>query len=120
MTHPILALARANADKFTPEFMAFLPENMHVWDAFEREAFKVIRMGFEHYSARTILHYLRHRTAIEERGSVWKLNNNTSPYLARLWALRYPGHADLFEYRVVKAVLRTRPAANDPFSKEQA
>lgn len=99
-----LAVAINNPDYFTPEFLAYLPENLHVYEAFEREAQKIIDKGFKHYSARTILHALRHHSALTEVGGIWKLNNDVSPYLARLWALLHPHHAKLFEYREAKAV----------------
>lgn len=84
------------------EFIEWLPNNMHIWDAFVAEAFKIIRKGFKHYSARTIIHVLRHHSAISEKDGEWKINNNHSPYLARLFALRYPQHEDLFKYRLTK------------------
>lgn len=107
-----LALARMHAEQFTPEFLAYLPDNLHVYTAFEREALRIVARGFAHYSARTILHVLRHHSALEEdAGGQWKLNNNVSPYLARLFALDHPAHEDLFEYREAKAVGRGRAAA---------
>jgi hypothetical protein len=63
---------------------------------------KIINKGFKHYSARTIIHVLRHHSAITEANGEWKINNNYSPYLARLFALEYPQHATLFEYRKIK------------------
>lgn len=106
--HAAIAVLEAQPELFTGEFLAYLPENLHVWDAFEREALKVVRRGFSHYSARTILHVLRHHSALEENGSQWKLNNNVSPYLARVFDLVHPDHAGLFEYRETKAVKRQR------------
>lgn len=80
-----VALAMEHPEQFTNEFMAWLPDNHHVWCAFVYEAFRVIRRGFKHYSARTIIHVLRHHSAVTEVGSQWKINNNHSPYLARLF-----------------------------------
>lgn len=88
-----------NSDQFTKEFINWFPENQHIWDAFVNEAFKVHRKGFKHYSARTIVHFLRHHSALQESSSGWKINNNHSPYLARLFDLRYPYAAGLWEYR---------------------
>ena len=99
-----LFFARENKHLFTTEFMEFLPSNLHGYEAFEREARKIIARGFKHYSARTIIHVLRHHSALEQIGGDWKLNNNISPYLARLWVLMNPQHAGLFEFRETKAV----------------
>lgn len=106
-----LQLMAEHAERFSAEFRAYLPDNLHVWNAFEAEALKVVRRGFKHYSARTILHVLRHHSALQENGTPWKVNDHASPYLARLFDLRYPAHAGLFEKRETKAVTRAREAA---------
>jgi hypothetical protein len=102
---PILEIAKTYEYEFTSEFMRFLEANTHIYDAFEREALHIIARGFKHYSARTIIHVLRHHSALSQEGE-WKINNNVSPYLARLFAYAHPQHADLFEYRIAKAVHR--------------
>lgn len=102
-----VAVAQAHADQFTEAFLDFLPENVHVYDAFEREAHRVVARGFKHYSSKTIIEVLRHHSALEQVGGGWKLNNNTTPYLARLFSLMNPANADLFEFRVAKAAGRT-------------
>jgi hypothetical protein len=96
---------QANAEIFTSGFQQWLPENMHVWDAFVAEAFAIIRKGYQHYSARTIIEVLRHHSALHESSGEWKLNNDHPPYLARLFDLVYPQHAGLFEYRETKKVV---------------
>ena len=101
--------ARMHAERFTAEFLAYLPDNVHVYEAFEREACRVAARGFKHYSARTIIHVLRHHSALAEKGSEWKLNDHVSPYLARLFALMHPQHAGLFEFREAKAAKRDWP-----------
>ena len=106
-----LLVAQQHADQFTPVFLAYLPENLHVYQAFEREALRVIAHGCEHYSARTIIEVLRHNSALAESGGPWKLNDWHTPYLARLFALVNPAHAELFEFRITKAVGRNRAAA---------
>jgi hypothetical protein len=92
-------IIKENRGEFSDEFVAWISENNHIWVAFLSETSKVINKGFKHYSARTIVHVLRHHSAMQENGSIWKINNNISPYLARLFALMYPEHKDLFEYR---------------------
>ncbi len=94
-----MQIVNANKAEFSNEFIRWLPDNLHIWDAFVAESLKIINKGFKHYSARTIIHVLRHHSALAENGTEWKINNNISPYLARLFALTYPKHKDLFEYR---------------------
>lgn len=98
--HPDLALARSKPDLFPSAFTNWLADNLHVWSAFQTEALKVVTRGYDHYSARTIIHVLRHHSAVQEKGGEgWKLNDHHSPYLARLFHLVYPQHGQLFELR---------------------
>ena len=98
----ILELAAEHEELFSKEFVKWLPDNLHVWEAFCDQAFKIRKTGFKHYSARTIVHYLRHHSAITEASGQWKINNNYSPYLARLFDKRFPNLAGLWEYRETK------------------
>lgn len=98
MTDAVLLVAN-NPGIFPERFARYLPANLHVYDLFEHNAILVINRGYKHYSARTIVEFMRHHTAIADNGSVWKLNNLHIPYLARLFALRYPQHATLFDFR---------------------
>lgn len=107
-----LSMARRHAFLFTPEFLLYLEANIHVYNAFEREALRVAGRGFKHYSARTIVEVLRHHSALREASSpAWKLNDHNTPYLARLFALRHPAHSQIFEFRVTKAANRGGHAA---------
>lgn len=81
------------------DFDQWINENQHIWEAFEREALSIARLGFKHYSARTIIHFLRHHSALREESGEWKINNDVSPYLARHFAEKYPSLKNLFEYR---------------------
>lgn len=96
----VLQIAAQNADKLSAEFLEWLPENLEIWSAFERETFRVINRGFKHYSSYTIVEFLRHHTAVAEVESEFKINNNIRPYLSRLFDFVNPQHAGLFEYRV--------------------
>lgn len=96
---PLLAIVRQDQENFLPGFAAWLSANLHVWRAFEREADRIWARGRRHYSARTLIEYLRHETALADTDAEWKINNNCAPDLARLYRLRYPARADLFELR---------------------
>lgn len=100
----IVKVMMDSKEKFTTEFMDWLPDNLHVWDAFVEETMKIRRRGYKHYSARTIVHVLRHHSAISETSREWKINNNHSPYLARLFDLMFPHYVGMWEYRETKKV----------------
>lgn len=99
-------IAHEYKEQFSDEFLRWIPENAHIWMAFEQETFKIIAKGYKHYSARTIIHVLRHHSALAEHGDGWKINNNISPYLARLFAILNPAYANLFEYRTAHRALK--------------
>lgn len=102
-----LAMVNANLDLFPSTFLAYLPDNLPVYEAFEREALNVIRKGRSHYSARTIIEVLRHNSTLsEEPAGCFKLNDWHTPYLSRLFGLMHPKHADLFERRESKVLRR--------------
>lgn len=111
LTHRALAMAREHAGRFTDDFLAYLPDNLHVYDAFEREALAVVERGRMHYSARTIIEVLRHESALRQTGDAWKLNDHFTPYLARLFALMNPQAGGLFEFREAKAARREERVA---------
>lgn len=109
--HQLTLLTKMDKD-IPASFSTWLEKNEHVWRAFEAETFKIISRGFSHYSARTIVHYLRHHTAIAETTSTFKIMNGHSPYLARLFALVHPEHKDIFSYHVVNVANKERIKEN--------
>ncbi|WP_299074769.1 hypothetical protein [uncultured Paraglaciecola sp.] len=97
-----LNIARQNSDQLSAEFMEWLPDNLHIYLAFEKEATAIFNSGRSHYSARTIVEFLRHHTAIAEKPQCdWKINDHSVPYLARLFDMCNPSMAGLFNYRIL-------------------
>jgi hypothetical protein len=108
----IVDLAKQNRGLFPRDFLDWLPDNLHVWEAFVMEAVDVYRRGYRHYSARTIIHFLRHHSNVREfGGDGWKINNNHSPYLARLFDLRYPEMPGLWAHRETPKAKREEEVA---------
>ena len=67
------------------KFRDWYPSNMHVIDAFEKEAFYLLTRGRrERYSIYTIREKLRWDSLVSESGQDYKLNNNYSPFIARI------------------------------------
>ena len=83
-----------------------LRQNPQIYEDFERESMLIVNRGFKHYSARTIVHYLRHWTALHaDPDSEFKINNDLSPFLARMFMCRNRDRIPkkFFEYRVSMA-----------------
>jgi hypothetical protein len=102
----VVELMEANIETFSNEFLVWLPNNLHIWDAFVEQAMAVRSRGFKRYSTKTIIHVLRHHSALHEEGGEWKINNNISPYLARLFDLKYPAMAGMWELRATHRARR--------------
>jgi hypothetical protein len=85
---------------FRPEFLDWLGINDPIWQQFERQTLDLIAAGWTHFSARTIVEEIRHYTRLREAGACsFKINDHMAPDLARAFAVRYPQHARLWEYR---------------------
>lgn len=91
---------------FRADFLGWINENWGVWDAFHRQANRVWDSGRRHYSARTIIEWLRHETSVSERSGAWKLNNVFVPDLARLYVCMYPHREGFFEQRSGASAVR--------------
>ena len=74
-------------------------DNDHIWKAFERQAILIARSGHKHYSARTIVEYLRHHSALQEKDGMWKINDHVTPYLSRRFMGQHPQYIGFFETR---------------------
>lgn len=84
-------------------FRRFHEDNPHVYRLFCRFALEAAARR-RRFSARTVLHRLRWYTAIEtDDPAGFKVNNNWSPFYARLFARDYPQHAGLFARRAAVA-----------------
>ena len=83
------------------DFDEWIKENSHIYEAFEREALATAQKR-SHYSARTIVEFLRHHSMITEKSGDWKINDHATPHLARLFAKRNPMHKNFFDFRGVK------------------
>lgn len=91
--HQIAALKEPG---YLDDFAEWAHENAHIVQAFFSSADAVARYR-AYYSARTISEVLRHESIVRDKGSEWKINNNRTPDLARLYqAVR---RNDLFRFR---------------------
>lgn len=86
-------------EHYKPTFYEWLRANFHIWKRFVQEADKVRGTGREHYSARTIGEFLRHQTALRDKESQFKCDNNVWPDCARLYLALRPEAKDFFELR---------------------
>lgn len=87
-------------DQFPEGFFHWLQQNRHIWECFEQKALKMAPYR-ERYSARTIIEVLRWHSDLQENKPLFKISNNMTPGLARLWmekhGARYPKFFRLHE-----------------------
>lgn len=96
-----LKIVNDNNEEYPEDFAEWLIENFHIWLEFEDETFKLISQGYLHHSARSIVCFLRHCSMVRERNSKYKINNNHSPYLGRLFETLHQTHFGIFERREI-------------------
>lgn len=104
----IIDLAQRHPDKLPRGFITWLSFNLPVWNEFVEHTKRAIEQGVKRYSSRTIICVMRHRHVLEGGEQFTKINNNYSPYLARLFDLAYPEYAGLWEYRQVSKMEEAR------------
>lgn len=81
------------------KFLCWYKANPQVWREFERITLDLIGRRKKAGSI-DIMGRIRWECEIE-RGDDFKANNNYAPYLARVFALKYPQHKDYFDFREV-------------------
>ena len=94
-----LQVITGNSKEFVDEFATWLIDNWPLWKAFEREALRAAFRGRVRYSARTITEWLRHEATMRDPDGDFRLNNNVSPSLSRLFLFKHPSLGDFFETR---------------------
>jgi hypothetical protein len=80
-------------------FSVWLAADFDIWIQFTRQAGRIWGMGRRHYSARTIVEYLRHETSARSVDSEFKINNDATPGMAQLYMLIMPERSGFFELR---------------------
>ena len=93
---------------FQNGFHFWLDDNWAIWKRFEEEANHVWSTGRRRYSARTLIEFVRHETALRETHSGYKVNNSFVPDISRLYALLHQEKAGFFECRTMRHGARQR------------
>lgn len=89
-TQAQLALEAGDRRGYPAGFFAWIEtvEGQCVWAEFEKLALRAARSGRPRYSAKSIIEVIRWNTMIND-GTEFKVNNNWSPGLARLWMQKH-------------------------------
>lgn len=88
--------------KYWKEFEEFHNANPDVFRMFTNYAFDAIRLNRKNFGAAMIIQRIRWYCMVETTGSEFKVNNNYSPYYARLFELKFPHYKGFFKTRAIK------------------
>jgi hypothetical protein len=83
-------------------FQAFHAEHPEVYRKFCDYADEVIGRGFKQFSSDAIFHRVRWFMKVEGGRKLFEINNNHTPYYARMWMQEHPQWPKFFELRHVK------------------
>jgi len=77
-------------EKYPEGFFHWLQFNEHIWEQFERHGLTMAAKR-QRYSARTIIEVMRWNSDLREKQgkALFKLSNNMTPGLARLWMAKH-------------------------------
>ena len=81
------------------DFQQYHEQNPNVYPQFLKIALEMKSKGFKRYSAKAILEVVRYFTSVAENGGKFKVNNNTTPMLARQAMKDRPELNGFFELR---------------------
>ena len=83
------------------KWQKFHRENPDVYMLIKRFTNQAIKSGRKNYGMMSILQRVRWHTMIETEGDSFRINNNWSPYYARLFMSDHPQHDGFFRLRSV-------------------
>jgi len=81
----------------------WLSENPRAYQLFDKYASQLAATG-KRFGAKLVFERLRFRYFLEPDADGFKLNNNYTAYIARIWAEKNPRYAHLIEFRSIKCV----------------
>ena len=84
------------------KFDVYISENPRVYEMFEMFAMKVIATGRKNFGAKAVIERMRWYTAIETN-TYFKLNNNYTAFLVRMFEERNPLYKGFFRTRISEA-----------------
>lgn len=80
------------------KFCEYHNQNPHVYKEFEKITLHTIAKGFKNYSAKGIFEVIRWQTGVTSN-DIFKVNNNYTPFYARMFEDSHPEHKDFFRKR---------------------
>jgi len=88
MGHDLMGRIHDSRLDYPDGFFHWLQFNSHIWEQFEKHGLTMAGKR-KRYSARTIIEVMRWNSDIREKKKLFKLSNNMTPGLARLWMAKH-------------------------------
>lgn len=103
-------VGRTRLDQVFESWIAFHRNNLQFWYAFERRTGEMRKVR-DTYSARTIIENARWDETMRTHGEDVKINNNYTPFYARLYLAKYPEAKGFFQLKELTS--KKKPAYED-------
>ena len=84
-------------------FDEFIRKHPEAYTLFEKFTYDVIHSGRKHFGAKAIIERVRWQTMFEEKGGAFKINNNYTAFLVRMFIYKNPWHKGFFQTRRAQA-----------------
>jgi hypothetical protein len=98
MSHPSQLTLSLDNNKFC----AYHEAHPQIYEEFKKLTVATIERGFKHYSAKGIFELIRWHTGVKSKEDCFDVNNNYTPYYARLFEKDHPEHKGFFRKRESK------------------
>tara|TARA_B100001057_G_scaffold35947_1_gene32528 strand:+ start:9848 stop:10180 length:333 start_codon:yes stop_codon:yes gene_type:complete len=90
--------------RWAAKFEQFHADNPEIYDLVKKYTFDVIRSGKKHIGINSIFERIRWYTDVETRSDCdFKINQNFTPYYARLFMSDHPQHDGFFSTRRLRS-----------------
>ena len=93
----------AQLQLFTPaDFVSYHARNPQIYEAFKRITLRAIAKGYNYWSAKGVFEIIRWETKVQADEEDFKINNNYTPFYARMFCMDFPSHKEFFRKRKSK------------------
>lgn len=85
--------------EYAPDFEHWIVHNWPVYQEFERRALALCEKGRTHLGSKMIWEVMRYYSLLAEKDNLFRLNNNRTADVARLFEALNPQYQGTFEFR---------------------
>ena len=99
-TEAVNMLTASPEEDYSKKFINWVKQNWHIYLAFEKRALRLIRAKAKNAGAKSIVENIRWQSLLAEADQEFKINNNYTADLARLFEFMNPKYKGFFRQRI--------------------